>query len=341
MPQHFLSLEIVLGSSGKHPGTREAQTVRLCPRPLQPDEVGETLYAPGYEAGYVIGFSHLLHTRSTIIFIETQSGLSLNVLVICQTNTLKSSADEAVKWVAGPGAKPRLTPQEKTALSAADLEQILKLIALRRSLPSGTVSRKQRLSIGTQIFQLRHPSKILSPEKAREVKKAWAQRNPQKKKQAALDWYYRNRPPLKNRILSYSKIAIACRMRRIRSIQFRLAGRLRATLNRAFRRQWIKKPLHTEALLGCTIEKAKAHLESQFVNGMAWNNRGSFHIDHWIPVSAFDLRDSEEVLFAFNWQNLRPLAPHDNQSKQASIPNPLPRWLPFHIAERILLRHRK
>lgn len=113
---------------------------------------------------------------------------------------------------------------------------------------------------------------------------------------------------------------------------------MRATMNRAFRRNWIKKPARTEELLGCTIEEAKAHIENQFTEEMSWNNRMSFVIDHVIPVSAFDLRDQEEAMLAFNWKNLQPLTPHENATKQASVPSPLPDWIPSHIAARIIER---
>lgn len=131
------------------------------------------------------------------------------------------------------------------------------------------------------------------------------------------------------------------RKRRRENVQFALADSLRATMNRAFRRNWIKKPHRTEALLGCSFSDAKRHIESQFVNGMSWQNRRSFVVDHIIPVVAFDLRDPEEVRWAFNWRNLQPITFHDNAVKSDSLPNPLPSWLPAHIAERINSRQQE
>lgn len=135
-----------------------------------------------------------------------------------------------------------------------------------------------------------------------------------------------------------ARIQTRVRQRRKEDPQFALADAMRATMNRAFRRNWIEKPVRTEALLGCTIAEAKLHIEKQFVDEMSWSNRQSFVIDHWVPVAAFDLRDNEESHLAFNWQNLRPITRHDNSVKSDTLPNPLPSWLPPHIAERITER---
>lgn len=132
-----------------------------------------------------------------------------------------------------------------------------------------------------------------------------------------------------------------CLRRRKENVQYALADSLRATMNRAFRRNWLEKPARTEALIGCTIAEAKAHIEQQFVNGMSWQNRSSFVVDHFVPIARFDLRDSEEVHLAFNWQNLRPITRHENAVKSDTLPSPLPSWLPSHIASRILRRMSK
>src|SRR5438552_645270 len=72
------------------------------------------------------------------------------------------------------------------------------------------------------------------------------------------------------------------RTRRLRreSIQFALKDRLRATLNRALRRNWVKKSKRTMELVGCTVEELKTHIESLFLPGMSWDNRHLWHVDH-------------------------------------------------------------
>jgi hypothetical protein len=61
--------------------------------------------------------------------------------------------------------------------------------------------------------------------------------------------------------------------------------------------------------LGCTIEEFKKHLESQFIEGMNWENHGQFgwHIDHIKPINTFDLTDDKQLIECWHYTNLRPL----------------------------------
>lgn len=236
-----------------------------------------------------------------------------------------------------PGRKPRVNG---TVLSEEDHERIRKLIQERDRLPSGPKFRKQRLNIGCKIWKIRNPNWKPNPDKVQESRNRWLEKNGHRRKQILIDSYYRCRPPLKEKEFPPNQLASYLRKRRITDIQFSIIGRMRATLNRAFRRNWIRKSARTEELLGCTIDEVKSHIESQFINGMSWENRRSFVVDHIIPVVAFDLREEEESRLAFNWRNLQPLSPHDNAVKSDTIPSPLPDWLPTHIADRIRSRQR-
>ena len=69
--------------------------------------------------------------------------------------------------------------------------------------------------------------------------------------------------------------------------------------------------------LGCTLEELKKHLESQFQEGMSWNNWAvdGWHIDHIKPLAKFNLIDPEEQKKACHYTNLQPLWAKDNLSK--------------------------
>lgn len=109
-------------------------------------------------------------------------------------------------------------------------------------------------------------------------------------------------------------------------------------INRTLKRQKATRSGRTEALIGCTIQELMNHLESQFTNGFSWSNRSTWQVDHIVPVSAFDLTNPEEQKWAFNYRNMRPMESRLNQSKSNKLPNPLPSWLPDHIAKRIIAR---
>ena len=77
------------------------------------------------------------------------------------------------------------------------------------------------------------------------------------------------------------------------------------------------KNVKTHELLGCSFDELKLHLESQFKKGMNWKNMGEWHIDHIIPLAAFDLTKLENQLIAFNYKNLQPLWAKENLQKGA------------------------
>ena len=64
-----------------------------------------------------------------------------------------------------------------------------------------------------------------------------------------------------------------------------------------------------------TIEELKNHLKSQFDNKMNWQNYGSWHVDHIIPVTAFNLSDPEQQKECFHFTNLQPLWGTENLRK--------------------------
>jgi len=99
--------------------------------------------------------------------------------------------------------------------------------------------------------------------------------------------------------------------------QFRLLDNLRTRLWCALKAQGVKKTTSTMKLCGCSLEKLKQHLESQFTDGMSWDNKGEWHIDHVKPCAAFDLTDVEEQKKCFHYTNLQPLWAVDNMRKGA------------------------
>jgi hypothetical protein len=73
------------------------------------------------------------------------------------------------------------------------------------------------------------------------------------------------------------------------------------------------------SLLGYSLEELMSHLQSQFQEGMSWNNYGEWHIDHIKPVCSFNFQSKHDAEFKLCWQlsNLRPLWAKDNLRKGA------------------------
>lgn len=74
-------------------------------------------------------------------------------------------------------------------------------------------------------------------------------------------------------------------------------------------------------LIGCTPETLRLIVESKFEPGMTWDNYGSaWHVDHIIPLSAYDLTDPKQQRQAFHYTNLQPMWAHENMAKGDDVP---------------------
>lgn len=74
-----------------------------------------------------------------------------------------------------------------------------------------------------------------------------------------------------------------------------------------------KKPTKTEIMIGCTYDELRRHLESMFRDGMSWENKGKWHIDHIIPLSS--AKTQEDVIKLCHYSNLQPLWEQENKKK--------------------------
>lgn len=70
-------------------------------------------------------------------------------------------------------------------------------------------------------------------------------------------------------------------------------------------------------MLGCDWSHLKTHLESKFTDGMSWENRSMWHIDHIIPLAS--AKSIEEVVKLCHYTNLQPLWAEENLSKGTKI----------------------
>ena len=63
------------------------------------------------------------------------------------------------------------------------------------------------------------------------------------------------------------------------------------------------------------------HLESHFLPGMSWGNRGLWHIDHTIPLASAETES--ELLRLCHFSNTRPMWARDNFKKSDRMPHEL------------------
>ena len=74
----------------------------------------------------------------------------------------------------------------------------------------------------------------------------------------------------------------------------------------------------TEVELGYTQKDFTLHIESQFTDGMTWDNRSDWHIDHIKPLSLFIKEGETDPSIMNALSNLKPLWAKDNLEKGAS-----------------------
>lgn len=102
----------------------------------------------------------------------------------------------------------------------------------------------------------------------------------------------------------------------------RLKADIRSRLSIAVRYSGRYKSGSSIDNLGCSIEELKVYLESIFLPGMTWENRGinGWHIDHIVPLVSFDLSNLEQLKKACHYTNLQPLWAIDNLQKGSKLP---------------------
>lgn len=269
------------------------------------------------------------------------------VKMLCEqkTSTQSSLADEAARLGASLDPKKRQQLQGAMVASAG----ILKRLRENKRLRDWKLKNPERMRQHANNWHHRNRDLVLERNKSPDRKRRKAdyskqyQKRPDRKKRhrlAALKYVRKNKDK-RNAWLktpegrAYSK---KYQLRRLRTPEGHFMNWLRGTINRSLREQNQKKLHRTIAYVGCTAAKLRKHLESQFTEGMNWNVPRGWDADHIVPISKFDLSDPEESMLANNYKNFCPLWKLDNQIKSDTLPNPLPDFIPPHIAARILHR---
>jgi len=213
------------------------------------------------------------------------------------------------------------TPEEQEAYSKARWKQVKKRIA-KKSEEEQEQWRQQRREINKRWHrknyeQYRH-------ERRRQLEnlpeKEKLRRQEQNRRRTA---YHRNNRTAaeKKQTIEYQKRWM--QRRRAEDLQFRILSNIRVRLGNAVRRRKSEKAnKKTRDLFGCEWETFVSHIEQQFTKKMNWENwgRNGWHIDHIVPLSAFDLAKVKELEVASYYLNHRPIWGNENMKKAARMP---------------------
>jgi excinuclease UvrABC helicase subunit UvrB len=117
-----------------------------------------------------------------------------------------------------------------------------------------------------------------NPEKNAEHSKAWAVANPEKRREINRKYNRKYRSTPKGNLSST------------------MSKRINESLKKG-----MKAGRHWETLVDFTIDQLKDHLEKMFTNEMSWDNYGEWHIDHILPIAAFNFEIPEDIDFKQCW----------------------------------------
>lgn len=146
-------------------------------------------------------------------------------------------------------------------------------------------------------------------EKINIIKQKYVDNNKEKVIQSKKEWFTKN-PTYRNEwvVNKYNNDPL-----------FRLINIMRARTRLFFKSKNLKKKNTTFQIIGCSPEFLKEYLETQFLNGMSWDNQGldGWHIDHIIPLSS--AKNKKEIYKLCHYTNLQPLWAEDNLKKNNKI----------------------
>jgi len=94
---------------------------------------------------------------------------------------------------------------------------------------------------------------------------------------------------------------------------FKLSKGIRNLIRISVKNAGFVKKTKSENILGCTIKEFKLFIETQFVDGMTWENHGKWHFDHKTPISW--AKTEEEIIKLNHYTNFQPLWAEDNIKK--------------------------
>lgn len=123
--------------------------------------------------------------------------------------------------------------------------------------------------------------------------------------------YHNNKDTIIKTVVEYA------RNKRNTDPLFKLKDNIRRTIRASFIVTGSRKLSNTSTILGCSFDDFKVHIEKQFVDGMNWDNRNKWHLDHIIPI-AF-AQSEQEIIMLNHYTNFRPLWATDNIIKSDEL----------------------
>lgn len=175
------------------------------------------------------------------------------------------------------------------------------------------VTWESAIRLNESIKKAASKQRAKNPEKHKLFNKRWRERNQDRHNQNAKDYYQKNKKHA-NEVKRKKRAA-----RRKEDPLYAFECNIRALVSQSFRDRGYSKTSKSQEIIGCNWESLKSYIECQFVNGMRWDNRNKWHIDHIVPLAS--AKTPEDVVRLNHYSNLRPLWAIDNLKKGARMPS--------------------
>jgi|BioPla2DNA2_1021312.scaffolds.fasta_scaffold46761_2 hypothetical protein len=158
-------------------------------------------------------------------------------------------------------------------------------------------------------------------ERVRQLDRERYERDREKRIRASCEWSKKNREYVNERVRQWyertkpQRLAYFAEKRK--DPKYRAVYNLRRRLNFVLKGE--RKAGRFFEILGCDADELRTHIESQFTEGMSWDNYGEWHIDHIKPCAMFDLTKPDQQKKCFHYANLQPLWATDNLKKGCKV----------------------
>ena len=156
-------------------------------------------------------------------------------------------------------------------------------------------------------------------------RKQYRKDNPEKTKQYRTEYREENYERLNEQRRQYQK------HKRETDLKFNLSDRIGKSIRKSLKRN--KNGRRWETLVGYGLTKLIIYLKNTIPEGYTWKDYldGKLHIDHIIPISAFNFTKPEHIDFQRCWalENLQLLPAEENLRKSNKLSRPFQPALAF------------
>jgi len=178
------------------------------------------------------------------------------------------------------------------------------------------IKNSEKIKLKSKIYRLENPDKI------KQQNKKYYHNNKELSKKRVREWIESNREERYKYMKSWKKlnkehIKTYKKFKYDNDFLYKLINNVRNRINQFLKSKNISKNYNTLKIVGCSLKFLKTHIESQFTEGMSWDNRSEWHIDHIIPLSS--AKNEKEILNLCHYTNLQPLWAIENLKKSNKI----------------------